>query len=322
MALIEASAAGAEPEPVITQERERSRWAVKVGDRTVGALTYQFAGHRYVLISTHIDSDYRGGGLATRLALTALDDIRITGQKITVVCPFIGDVIARHPKYVDLVDTVHPGSGISGTVRSAFGGEDRADARVERTDSTRVETGAEPGDGSARIMVLGAIAFRGPLAAAGVGAVFHEWEVDRWATISAASIERRLRALAADGFIEVDAAPSGESQFHCTARGRDELHQLLLRLLAAEDFQPFSLLPLLHFVRVLSPEQLSDGLRRRILRIDEILAYERSVIARMGVDGPPHASEIIHLNWHRYNADRSWSLEFIGRLYGSAPTDS
>ncbi|MFD5213334.1 GNAT family N-acetyltransferase [Microbacterium sp. NPDC058345] len=305
---------------LLVQEPDRNRWAAKVGDRTVGALTYQFAGNRFVLISTHVDTDHRHQGLATRLAIDALDHIQTTGKKITVICPFIGDVIARHPGYFDLVDPVHPGSGISGTAHGASRSDVSAAPTAERDGSATMEADGARGDGVAQIMVLGAIAFRGPLAMAGVAEMLREWEVRRWATFPDESIERQIRVLADSGAIEQEAQNSGEVRLRCTQQGRDQLHQLLLRLLTVQSFEPFNLLPLLYFIRVLTPAELADGLRRRILSIDEVLAYESSVISRSTLDGADHSSEIVRLNWHRYNADRSWSLEFIGRLYGAADT--
>lgn len=312
----------ADGEAVVGQEPDRNRWVAKVGDRVVGALTYQFAGNRYVLISVHVDTDLRHRGVATRLAISALDDIRATGRKITVICPFVGDVLKRHPDYFDLVDPVHPGSGISGTPRAAVSRDAHEAGTVEPTRSSASEGDAAPDDDVTRIMVLGAIAFRGPLTRTGVSEVHREWEVSRWTAVTQESIAHAVCLLADSGYIHESTSGSAERLLHCTAQGRDELHRLLRRLLAADTFQPFNLLPLLHFARVLSPAELADGLRRRILYIDEVLAYETSAISRAAANGPDHASEIVRLNWHRYNADRSWSLEFIGRLYGGTAADS
>lgn len=304
---------------VVQEEPERNRWAAKIDADTVGALTYQFAGGRYVLISTHVDDAYRHRGLASALVRKALDEIRPTGKKITVICPFVGDVIARYPAYFDLVDPVHPGVGINGTHAATV----EADGHDEARDSPSAATSTEPrdvmGSSIARIMVLGAVAYRGPLTTDGVASVLREWMVQRWGVIPADSIEWELRTLAESEFVRRQEPGNGaQSQFSCTEQGRNELHDLLLRLLTADTFQPFNLMPLLHFVTALSLAELADGLRRRILRMDEVLAYESSVIAHAAADGPDHASEIVRLNWHRYNADRSWSLAFIGRLYGTA----
>lgn len=241
MATVERDVVPVKTEPVLVQEPDQNRWAAKLGDRTIGALTYQFAGNRYVLISVHVDTDLRHQGIATRLALRALDDIRGTGKKITVICPFVGDVLERNPVFFDLVDPVHPGSGITGTVHTvpvSTGPE----AQVRETRRSAVLEGdAASEDSTALIMVLGAIAFRGPLTKRGVSEVLREWEVNRWTTVSEESITHSISQLAADGFIGEEPSSAGDVQLHCTGQGREELRQLLLRLLAAESFQPFNL---------------------------------------------------------------------------------
>src|SRR5690606_29309407 len=131
------------------------------------------AGGRYVLISTHVDDAYRHRGLAGALVRRAMDDIARTGRKITVICPFVGDVITQHPKYFDLVDPVHPGSGITGTPGRT---PERSEppSPVPATVTRREDA---VGERTARIMVLGAVAYRGPLTVAGIAQVLTEWDV-------------------------------------------------------------------------------------------------------------------------------------------------
>jgi hypothetical protein len=40
------------------------------------------------------------------LIARVLDDIRETGKKITVICPVVGEFLARNPRYLDLTDEV------------------------------------------------------------------------------------------------------------------------------------------------------------------------------------------------------------------------
>lgn len=269
-------------------------------------------------MSTFVADAYRHRGLASRLVARALDDIRPTGKKITVICPFVGDFIIRHPDYADLIDPVHPGVGATGSPdRAAVDGEQDAAARGGAAVHSDGESSVS--ERTARIMVLGAVAYRGPLSRPDMAKVFDEWTVGRWAMIPAAAIDRQARSLTAAGLIRVsDSAHPEGAEYHCTEAGRTELRRLLLELLNAEDFEPFNLMPLLHFITSLRVAELADGLRRRILYIDEVLAYESAVIADAPADGPDHPTEIVRLNWHRYDADRTWSLGFIGRLYGSA----
>lgn len=317
----EATAIGENAPVSMRNEPERNRWVATAGPDVIGALTYQFAGGRYVLISTHVDTAYRRRGLASQLVRGALEEIRTTGKKVTVVCPFIGDVMVRHPEYFDLVDPVHPGPGVTGA-RSEGSAAQNHDAHVGSVDSAPSSEPVDPARvANMRLMVLGAVAHHGPLTADDIEQLLGDWNVQAPAATKKPLIDRELEALTAGGFIRAEEGRSpGRSEWVCNPQGRAELHDLLLHLLTGEATEPFDLIPLLRFVRALTVDELVDGLRRRILRLDEVLAHKVSAIAHAPADGPERASEIVRLDWHRYNADRSWSLEFVGRLY--SPADS
>ncbi|MEV7631756.1 GNAT family N-acetyltransferase [Microbacterium sp. NPDC089318] len=323
MTTSEATSASGSGPVAIRKEPERNRWVATAGPDVIGALTYQFAGGRYVLISTHVDSAYRHRGLASQLVRGALEEIRTTGKKVTVVCPFIGDVMVRHPEYFDLVDPVHPGPGVTGA-RSESSAAQNHDANGESVGSPPSSEPVDPARiETMRMMVLGAVAHHGALTADDIEQLLGDWNVQATAATRKPLIDRELEALIAGGFIRAEDGRSlGRPEFVCNPHGRAELHDLLLHLLTREATEPFDLIPLLRFVRALTVDELVDGLRRRILRIDEVLAHKVSAIAHAPADGPERASEILRMDWHRYNADRSWSLEFVGRLYGPAGATS
>lgn len=168
-----------------------------------------------------------------------------------------------------------------------------------------------------RIMVLGVVAYRQPISGYGIERTLREWAVDRWTTIAPASIYQQLRSLSAAGLIE----PAGDGSaraldYRCTERGRDELRHLLLSLLNEQDFQPLSLIPLLHFTPSLTARELTEGLSRRAALVEELLSHEAEVIARSEASGPSHVTEIFRLTWEGYRADRAWCRGFLGRLAG------
>ncbi|MGH8965171.1 MAG: N-acetyltransferase, partial [Actinomycetes bacterium] len=74
----------------------------------------------------------RHNRVAEELIARALDDVRESGKKITVVCPVVGEFIARHPEYLDLIDKVHPGSGANPGHNPADGDHDEELATFER----------------------------------------------------------------------------------------------------------------------------------------------------------------------------------------------
>lgn len=95
----------------VVNDAERSRWIAILGDEAIGELTYRFVGGRVVLLSTWVSHPYRNHRVATELIARALDEIHETGKKITIICPVVGEFIARNPQYLDLIDKVRPGAG-------------------------------------------------------------------------------------------------------------------------------------------------------------------------------------------------------------------
>lgn len=92
-------------------DTERGRWIALLGVETIGELTYRHVGGRVVLLSTWVNSAYRNRRVASELVAHALDEVRETEKKITIICPVVGEFIKHNPQYVDLIDAVHPGAG-------------------------------------------------------------------------------------------------------------------------------------------------------------------------------------------------------------------
>jgi predicted GNAT family acetyltransferase len=95
----------------VINDAERGRWIAVLGADAIGELTYRFVGGRVVLLSTWVDHAYRNQRVATELVPRVLNEIEQTGKKITIICPVVGEFIARNREYLDLVDPIHPGSG-------------------------------------------------------------------------------------------------------------------------------------------------------------------------------------------------------------------
>ena len=95
----------------IFNDEEHLKYEAWLGKDAIADLTYQFAGDRIVIMQTIVNESFRQQGVATELIQFVLDDIRRSGRKMTVICPIVGEFIAAHPAYLDLVDDVHPGSG-------------------------------------------------------------------------------------------------------------------------------------------------------------------------------------------------------------------
>lgn len=95
----------------VINDVEHGRWVATLGAEGIAELTYRFVGGRVVLLSTWVDHAYRNQRVATELVGRVLDDVRDSGKKITIICPVVGEFIARNPEYLDLIDPVHPGAG-------------------------------------------------------------------------------------------------------------------------------------------------------------------------------------------------------------------
>lgn len=95
----------------VLNDAEHGRWIATLGAEAIAELPYRFLGGRVVLLTTWVDSSYRNHRVATELVSCVLDEIRESGKKITIICPVVGEFIARNPEYADLIDKVHPGSG-------------------------------------------------------------------------------------------------------------------------------------------------------------------------------------------------------------------
>ena len=95
----------------VLNDAEHGRWIATLGADAIAELPYRFVGGRIVLLTTWVNHAYRNNRVATELISRVLDEIRESGKKITIICPVVGEFVARNPEFLDLIDTVHPGSG-------------------------------------------------------------------------------------------------------------------------------------------------------------------------------------------------------------------
>lgn len=120
----------------VLNDTERGRWIATLGADAIGELTYRFVGGRVVLLSTWVNHAYRNRHVATELIHRVLEEIRETGKKITIICPVVGEFIARNPEYRELIDTVHPGSGAYPLQDSTGGSDDEQQIAAFEQDMT------------------------------------------------------------------------------------------------------------------------------------------------------------------------------------------
>lgn len=80
------------------------------GSHEIAAAYYRMHGDRIVLTHTIVPEKFSGRGIASQLARGVFEDIRASGRKAILICPFMADFYARHPEYADIVVGT-PGSG-------------------------------------------------------------------------------------------------------------------------------------------------------------------------------------------------------------------
>jgi predicted GNAT family acetyltransferase len=75
----------------------------------IAVIRYDVVDGRVVIVSTVVEAEFRGRGIADELIGYALDDIRSLGMRVIVYCPTVARFIADNAQFTDLLDPVYPG---------------------------------------------------------------------------------------------------------------------------------------------------------------------------------------------------------------------
>lgn len=109
------SPADAPADPIVTDQPDRERFEVTVGDELAGFAMYHRIGENRDFTHTEIDNRFEGQGLGSTLIRAALDATRADGLGVIPHCPFVRRFIERHAEYVELVPAKRrPEFGLSG----------------------------------------------------------------------------------------------------------------------------------------------------------------------------------------------------------------
>ncbi len=99
----------ADADAEIEVHRRDDVYAATIGGTEIARLRYDEEDGRIVLITTTVEPEFRGRGIATDLIADALDDIRDHGKRVTVYCRVVAAFMTGNPEYADLIDPEHPG---------------------------------------------------------------------------------------------------------------------------------------------------------------------------------------------------------------------
>jgi predicted GNAT family acetyltransferase len=81
---------------------EQRRFELAVED-DIAAAYYRLDGNTVVLLHTEVPQRFSGQGVGTRLAEAVFEEIRSSGRKAVVKCPFMSRFATRHPQYAQLI---------------------------------------------------------------------------------------------------------------------------------------------------------------------------------------------------------------------------
>ena len=85
-------------QPEVSDNRDRNRFEIRVGDERVGYLRYRRLADRIDLIHTEVLPQHEGHGYGGRLISGVLALVREEGLAVIPHCPFVRSYLERHPE--------------------------------------------------------------------------------------------------------------------------------------------------------------------------------------------------------------------------------
>jgi predicted GNAT family acetyltransferase len=92
-----------EPAIVVSDNPERERYEIRVGDELAGFTQYRARPGLIAFIHTEVDDRFEGQGIGSRLAAGVMDFLRDHDLRIVPTCAFLRAYMARHVETHDLL---------------------------------------------------------------------------------------------------------------------------------------------------------------------------------------------------------------------------
>lgn len=83
---------------------EKNRYEIHDGETVAGFAEYMLTPDQVVFTHTVVKREYRGQGLAEKLARFALDDAATTGKRIVPVCSYIAAFVRKNHDWDELLE--------------------------------------------------------------------------------------------------------------------------------------------------------------------------------------------------------------------------
>jgi uncharacterized protein len=94
-----------ENEITVVDARERNRYEAQDADgNLMGFVDYHLSGSSIAFLHAETLPEFRGRGVAGKIATKSLDDARDAGLRVKPACPFYQEFLAEHTEYADLVN--------------------------------------------------------------------------------------------------------------------------------------------------------------------------------------------------------------------------
>ena len=90
------------------RDDDRGVFAATLEGREIATVRFDLDGDRLTLITTTVQPEFRGRGIATDLIADVLDDLREEDTQLTVLCPVVTAFIEGNPEYADLLGSIGP----------------------------------------------------------------------------------------------------------------------------------------------------------------------------------------------------------------------
>ncbi|UOE44127.1 GNAT family N-acetyltransferase [Agromyces larvae] len=100
---VDTPSAESDGEIAVRRDVDRSAYVATLEGRELAHLEYLDEGDRLVVVTTVVEPEFRGRGIAIAMIATALDDLRERGQRIIVRCPVVAAFMRSNLQYTDLL---------------------------------------------------------------------------------------------------------------------------------------------------------------------------------------------------------------------------